>query len=192
MEFAQFITGNLAAFGIRSEQATVDKLASQSKRTSMKSGGGSRTTIAGEISLDRVLEVSVRTFSGHVYNLQTNTGWYIASNNYTTNGDVHKGIIAHNCYPVPVTKTWAELGYPDIPEMVQPKITGVEAFNQLSQAEQMSILGRSKYLAWVDGQFTLPDLIGRKYNPVWGWMHYERSLRELGIDWKKVAREAEL
>lgn len=39
-----------------------------------------------DISFDRVVEVSVNPFRGHVYNLQTSEGWYIAN-----------GIIVHNC-----------------------------------------------------------------------------------------------
>lgn len=42
--------------------------------------------LAALISLDKVVSVERRQFSGHVYNLQTDQGWYIAN-----------GIIAHNC-----------------------------------------------------------------------------------------------
>jgi len=41
---------------------------------------------AGEISLDRITKLRVRDFAGHVYNLQTKTGWYLAN-----------GIVTHNC-----------------------------------------------------------------------------------------------
>lgn len=42
--------------------------------------------LAGEVTLDRVTEIGVRGFAGHVYNLQSGDGWYVASN-----------IIVHNC-----------------------------------------------------------------------------------------------
>ena len=45
--------------------------------------------LAGEVAPDRVVDISVTdaSWSGHVYNLQTEASWYYASN-----------IIAHNCY----------------------------------------------------------------------------------------------
>ena len=41
---------------------------------------------AGKISADQIVSVERVAFTGHVYNLQTKSGWYIANN-----------IIAHNC-----------------------------------------------------------------------------------------------
>ena len=45
-----------------------------------------RSTLASEISFDSVTKIRRAYFKGHVYNLQTKTGWYVANN-----------IIAHNC-----------------------------------------------------------------------------------------------
>jgi hypothetical protein len=42
--------------------------------------------IAGNISLQEVIEIRYKNFSGHVYNLQTESGLFVAA-----------GIIAHNC-----------------------------------------------------------------------------------------------
>ena len=41
---------------------------------------------AGHVSLDQIIQVERRWSSGHVYNLQTGSGWYLAN-----------GIILHNC-----------------------------------------------------------------------------------------------
>lgn len=94
------------------------------------------------------------------------------------------------CFAVPVMKTWREMGF-DIDETVKPKETGLEAFEKLSNAEKAKVLGRSKMAAYQDGRFTLNDLVGRRLDPRWGSMRYERSLREIGIDWKEYKPEPE-
>lgn len=43
-------------------------------------------SLSGSISLDEIVHLSRREFSGHVYNLQTVPGWYTAG-----------GIVVHNC-----------------------------------------------------------------------------------------------
>src|SRR5690606_4978208 len=51
--------------------------------------GGRRLALgllAGEVALDGVVKLSRRHFDGHVYNLQTGDGWYVA-----------EGIVVHNC-----------------------------------------------------------------------------------------------
>jgi DNA polymerase I-like protein with 3'-5' exonuclease and polymerase domains/uracil-DNA glycosylase len=45
-------------------------------------------TFSGKISFDEIIDIEVRAYSGHVYNLETDTGWYIANN-----------AIIHNCHP---------------------------------------------------------------------------------------------
>jgi hypothetical protein len=77
---------------------------------------------------------------------------------------------------------------PMLPGMKR-KETGIEAFGKLSTDQQAKILGRSKYAAFQQGVITLPDLVGRKYDPRWGWMRYEKSLREMGIDWKALKQD---
>jgi hypothetical protein len=42
--------------------------------------------LAGHVARDQIVHVEVRPFRGHVFNLETDTGWYIAN-----------GIVAHNC-----------------------------------------------------------------------------------------------
>lgn len=41
---------------------------------------------AGPVEADRIVDISLRVFSGHVYNLQTKGGFYVA-----------EGIVTHNC-----------------------------------------------------------------------------------------------
>jgi hypothetical protein len=41
---------------------------------------------AGAVALDQVVRIRRRPWSGHVYNLETVAGWYVAN-----------GLIVHNC-----------------------------------------------------------------------------------------------
>ena len=51
------------------------------------------------IQLDDIISIDIRQFSGHVFNLETPTGWYVASNNvpHSDEKDNCNGIIVHNC-----------------------------------------------------------------------------------------------
>lgn len=61
-----------------------------------------------DVSLCTVNEVRNEWFSGHVYNLQTESGWYIAN-----------GIIAHNCY-IPGQKRTISVRFPDLTTQAAP------------------------------------------------------------------------
>ncbi len=74
------------------------------------------------------------------------------------------------CSMVPVTKTWAELGYRDIPDRRPPIEPGPEWFARQPEAVQRQMLGPARYAAWKDGAFDLRDLVGRRRNPRWGSM----------------------
>ncbi|TMV00277.1 hypothetical protein FGK60_09695 [Streptomyces sp. DASNCL29] len=59
------------------------------ERRLAEADGGRRLLLgefAGQIALDGVVELGRRHFDGHVYNLQTGNGWYVA-----------EGIVVHNC-----------------------------------------------------------------------------------------------
>lgn len=62
-------------------QSPVDSAATDAELASQLIGG-----CAGSVLLDKVVEVRRAPFSGHVFNLETDGGWYIAN-----------GIIVHNC-----------------------------------------------------------------------------------------------
>lgn len=65
------------------------------------------------------------------------------------------------------------------------KVTpGAEQFAKLGADAQLKILGPAKWAAWKDGKVTLDEnlvtgIVGRRHDPVWGSMRYERSLREI-------------
>lgn len=113
----------------------------------VKAPSGVLRTLAGSIRLDRVLEVGVRSFSGHVYNLQTKGHWYIA-----------QGIIAHNCTCVPI-----------IPGVTNPEIESSEAwFNRQPEGVQLAIAGRGRFDAYQSGQVKWSELATHTSDPVWG------------------------
>jgi len=64
---------------------------------------------------------------------------------------------------------------------------GIEAFNDLGQADQLAVLGPAKFAAWQDGAISLTDLVGRRFDARWGSMRYEKSLSD--ILGKRTARK---
>lgn len=86
------------------------------------------------------------------------------------------------CYMVPVSKSWEELGFTGIEDTGAKQDLGVDVFERLSDEKKLKVLGPSKFKAYQDGKITLEDLVGLKQSKAWGPMHYEKSLRELGID----------
>ena len=68
--------------------------------TNPQIAGDAQLAFAGTISADRVLSVDRYPFHGHVYNLQTATGWYISSERVDATASVASGVIVHNCFCV--------------------------------------------------------------------------------------------
>lgn len=120
--------------------------------------GGELARFAGEVVADRVVHVSRRAWSGHVYNLQTATGWYVAN-----------GIITHNCRcrAVPVTATWKELGFDDIPEPQFRDKTGREWYDTQSEKTQRRIMGDDRYAALQSGAITWDDIPRVRHSDGW-------------------------
>lgn len=82
------------------------------------------------------------------------------------------------CAAIPYTKTWAELGFTDIPETRINVPRGVDVFEALPDADKLAILGPAKFAAYKDEQIGLLDLIGQKDDPKWGKVGYEKSLKD--------------
>lgn len=102
--------------------------------------------LAGNVVLDRVLDVSGRRFSGHVYNLQTQGHWYSANS-----------IIAHNCDMLPI-----------VPDVANPVAESGQAwFERQPESTQLSIMGPGRFDAWKSGT-PLSDMATKTHDPVWG------------------------
>lgn len=135
--------------------------------TDAESAGQSILGLAGQVPLDRVIGIERRHFSGHVYNLQTQDGWYSSN-----------GIITHNCRctPVPITPTWADLGVKGMTDLPAPA-TGQAWFLGLSKAEQEQILGGPMFRAWQAGAVQPADFWRWDHDPVWGSAPQTNSLK---------------
>lgn len=83
------------------------------------------------------------------------------------------------CVAVPVTRSWADLGFDGIPETVTTPPTGPEWFAAQPEETQRAILGPAKYSAWKDGAFGLRDLVAYRNDPTWGPMRWEKPLKSV-------------
>lgn len=102
--------------------------------------------------------------------------WAMDGQRFATNAMMHTHVNCR-CFMVPVTPTWAELGFTGIKEAPAPVPAGL-AFSKLSAADQRRILGPGKYEAYKAGDIKLSDLAGYNVDPRWGGNRYERSLKE--------------
>jgi SPP1 gp7 family putative phage head morphogenesis protein len=125
----------------------------------------------GLINLDEVIDVQIEAYSGHVYNLQTSTGWYIANN-----------IISHNCrcVMVPATMSWAEItGDDSIPDTRPPVATPEKILAGLSDADKLAIMGPARFEMYKNGK-PLLDMVQVKQDKDWGPTTRVLPLKDIG------------
>lgn len=72
--------------------------------------------------------------------------------------------------------------------------TGVQAFEKLSDADKLRVLGPSKYGAYRAGDLKLKQLVGTRHSDQWGRMFHERSLSQVlgsrtAKSWMERAKE---
>lgn len=77
--------------------------------------------------------------------------------------DHHSG----RCARVPVTRSWADLGFKNPRDTPLSIPNAEEWFTALPEEEQRGVLGRRGYEAWRDGSFPMSDWSVRKENPDW-------------------------
>jgi len=82
------------------------------------------------------------------------------------------------CSPAPRTRSWADLGFPGVPETRLDVTPGAERFAALPSSSKLRILGPGKLAAYEDGSIALDDLVQNTLSPVWGPGIRERSLRD--------------
>lgn len=83
------------------------------------------------------------------------------------------------CTPAPLTRSWAELGFPGIEETTLHVEPGPARFARLSADAKRKILGPGKLAAYEDGELSLEDLVQHTMHPVWGPGIRELSLRDV-------------
>lgn len=166
---------NISAFGFVPEQPLSLEIIKESLVRSFSDSSGDADVFSREISLDPILDVGIRSFSGHVYSLQSNNGWYISN-----------GIISHNC-----TEFYVVPGG-GLPEFMQadsnpgnrnfvPFQTGPEWFASLSperQAAQASFKNSPAKLAAFRSGVELQEFVGEHVDDVFGNQIIENSLAQ--------------
>lgn len=129
---------------------------------------------AAEVGRDRVLEVRRLQFKGHVYNLETASGYYIAN-----------GVATHNCRSVlipvlkPIAEMLRELGVRKVAQLrALPQGTQASMDGQVSsaldysgwlktkpKAFQVEVLGAGRWQLWQAGKLSFADLVDQSGRP---------------------------
>lgn len=161
----------LQGVGLRagSPQVAFDEDVLESGLAGPVPSGHNLAAFAADVVADCVLNVRRRSFRGHVYNLQTSTGWYLAN-----------GIVVHNCRcsRTPKTKTWADLGF-DVPEGPDLIANAREIFDGLPEAEQVAIMGRRRLDLLRSGDIEWEDLPQLRTTPEWRDSYGTRPVKDL-------------
>ena len=71
------------------------------------------------------------------------------------------------CARLPRTKTWAELGFPNIPEPDSGMIDAGEWFGGLTDEEQRAMLGKRGHEQWLAGRFPMDQWSTRRSTDGW-------------------------
>jgi hypothetical protein len=125
------------------------QVSEQRSSADVVAGANNAVAIPVGVIADGIVNLTRRQFSGHVYNLQTSTGWYIA-----------EGIITHNCRCtlLPVLRNVPATQYE----------TGQQWFRRQPDSTQRAMMGRGRYEAWRARAVSLDDLVSRDWDDVWG------------------------
>jgi SPP1 gp7 family putative phage head morphogenesis protein len=83
------------------------------------------------------------------------------------------------CIPIPITFSFADIGWQGDDNPVRKIQTGIDWFDEQSEAAKEKRLGPGKYELFREGKISLTDLIGYRDHPVWGSVRFERNLRDL-------------
>lgn len=82
------------------------------------------------------------------------------------------------CVQIPITKTFAELGFSGAQENDTSFQSGRDWFMEQPADVQRKILGAGKYDAWKEGKVELQDLVAHSHSDKWGGQYHAASLKE--------------
>ena len=82
------------------------------------------------------------------------------------------------CTPVPLTKSWEELGFDGIEETAVETEPGPDWFARQSADRQDAVLGKKAGEAYRAGKVSLPDFVAVKTSTKWGTTRQTRSLKD--------------
>jgi SPP1 gp7 family putative phage head morphogenesis protein len=187
--------GPLAAESIRRELVMGVALGRNPRVTARKIKGALGGNAARALTIARTETLGVyRAAALETYrsNRAVVTGWvWLAQLSQRTcavcwamHGSFHtldEGLASHpscRCTQVPSTRSWAELGFPDVPESGLEVEAGAVVFARAPAELQRAVLGKAKYEAYAAGRLALSDLAEPTLSPVWGPGLRERSLRD--------------
>lgn len=85
---------------------------------------------------------------------------------------------ACRCSPIPKTRSFAELGFSDIPETAIDVPPGSDWFWSQPEHIQVRMAGPAKFAALKTGALSLDDLVGFRVDKKWGPVRWERSLKD--------------
>lgn len=137
---AELDASELPSFGWGSPDTAVPKDPAQPAFADPVPTSADLARFAGDVVSDRVIDTFRRSFSGHVYNLETVAGWYIAN-----------GTIVHNCRCSiePVVR-----GAPKV-----NRRNGQRLFDEMTESEQDRQFGPEKAALLRSGDIKLEDLV---------------------------------
>lgn len=85
------------------------------------------------------------------------------------------------CVQMPVTASWADLGFAGIEDTSPDIQTGRELLDEMSKADRLAVMGSKRLAAYNAGAISLEDLVRPTHSAVWGPGLRQASLAELGI-----------
>lgn len=84
------------------------------------------------------------------------------------------------CAPIPVTQSWAGLGFRNGEEVTDRIQSGVDWFKGLPDSEQRHVMGsKTMFEAWKSGAFKLEQIPRLTADPIYGAMRGARPLKDL-------------
>jgi len=176
---SRFEGGDSPALSIGAEQPAIFEGGGDSSVANMESLGGFFDTLAPYVCLDSVLEINISCFDGHVYNLQTAGKWYNAGNSIQQHGGCVKFPIVHNCSMLPITPSWEELGFTDMPETRLDIEAGESWFGKLTETAQRGYMGDTLYEGYKAGAFDFSQLVKETYSPAWGRTITQAAIKDV-------------